>query len=533
MLPNKSYTPAFFLNLLWRKRWHVAVPLVTCTLGALAFSATLEDRFQSDMLIQIIPQRVPDSYVRSTVTIRTEDRLDVVTQQVTSRTQLEQMIRDFDLYPRERARLPLETVVERMRNDIAIELVRTARNEPVDAFHVRFTYGDPDVATRVTQRLGTLYIDRNARDRGALAEATNDFLKVQLQEAAGRLQEQEAKVARFREQHAGRLPYQLESNMQAIQSAGAQRQALLESMARDRDRKLMLERLYNDAVADASAARTSARLAPEPREGAPSTPTSPEQQLERARAGLAQMQLRLTPEHPDILRAKRTIAELEKAIASQASTGTPNAPADPIVTADMNRRERVQQMRAEIESLDRQIEFKETQQQRLNASIDDYQRRIEAVPSVESEWVALTRDYETLQQTYRSLLTKSQEARMAADLEGDNIGEQFRVLDPARVPVRPTGPNRIQINAIGLGLGLAIGLGLIAFFLLRDVSFHSEADVHDVLALPVVAVIPRIDTAADLLTRKRAERLAMVGAALFFAVSGYVFWSMKLWKFVV
>lgn len=322
MLPNKSYTPAFFLNLLWRRRWYVAVPLVACTLGALAFSATLEDRFQSDMLIQIIPQRVPDSYVRSTVTIRTEDRLDVVTQQVTSRTQLEQMIRDFDLYPRERARLPLETVVERMRNDIAIELVRTARNEPVDAFHVRFTYGDPDVATRVTQRLGTLYIDRNARDRGALAEATNDFLKVQLQEAAARLQEQETKVARFREQHAGRLPYQLESNMQAIQSAGAQRQALLESMARDRDRKLMLERLYNDAVADASAARTAVRLTPEPREGATATPTSPEQQLARARAGLAQMQLRLTPEHPDILRAKRTIAELEKAIGSQAPQKT-------------------------------------------------------------------------------------------------------------------------------------------------------------------------------------------------------------------
>ncbi|MGE3507413.1 MAG: GNVR domain-containing protein [Vicinamibacterales bacterium] len=531
MLPNKSYTPAFFIDLLWKHRWYVVVPVVTGTLGALAYSATLEDRFQSDMLIQIVPQRVPDSYVRSTVTIRTEDRLDVVTQQVTSRTQLEQMIRDFDLYPRERARLPMESVVERMRSDIAIELVRTARNEPVDAFHVRFTYGDPDVATRVTQRLGTLYIDRNARDRGALAQATNEFLKVQLHEAADRLQEQERKVARFREQHAGRLPYQLESNMQAIQSAGTQRQALLESIARDRDRKLMLERLYNDAVADAASATTARPVQQEPREGTP-VPSSPKQQLERARAALAQMQLRLTPQHPDIVRAQRTIAELERIVA-EAASAPDSVGADPIGTEDTIRRERLQQMRAEIESLDRQIEFKESQQARLNGSIDDYQRRIEAVPSVESAWAALTRDYDTLQQTYRSLLTKSQEAKMAADLEVDNIGEQFRVLDPARVPVRPIGPNRLQINAIGLAAGLLFALGSIAFFFLRDVSFHNEADVHDVLALPVVAIVPWIDTMADRRARQRSALVALIGGGLFFVVSGYVFWSMKLWKFVV
>ena len=260
MLPNKSYTPAVFLNLFWRHRWLVIAPLVVCVLVALIVSSSLADRFQSDMLIQIIPQRVPDSYVRSTVTLRTEDRLDVVSQQVTSRTQLEEMIREFDLFPRERARLPLETVVDAMRSNISVELVRSARNEPVDAFHVKFTYGDPDVATRVTQRLGTLYIDRNFRDRGALAQATNEFMKAQLQEAAARLQEQETKVARFREQHAGRLPYQLDSNMQAIQSAASQRQTLVTSTASDRDRKIMLERLYNDALANPSSPRAATPL---------------------------------------------------------------------------------------------------------------------------------------------------------------------------------------------------------------------------------------------------------------------------------
>jgi protein tyrosine kinase modulator len=458
---------------------------------------------------------------------------------VTSRTQLEQMIREFDLFPRERARLPMETVVDTMRSSISVELVRSARNEPVDAFHVKFTYGDPDVATKVTQRLGTLYIDRNFRDRGALAQATNEFMKVQMNEAAVRLQEQEAKVARFREQHAGRLPYQLDSNMQAIQGAASQRQALVNSTASDRDRKLMLERLYNDALANPAQTHTVAPtvIADPSRDAAAQVGLTKAQQLERAQATLAQLELRLKPEHPDIVRTKRTIAELEKAAAAEASAVTPSATAttpDPVVTTDDTvRRDRLQQMRAEIESLNRQIAFKEAEEQKVSASIRDYQGRIEAIPSVESAWASLTRDYDTMQIAYRALLTKSQDAKMAADLERDQIGEQFRILDPARVPVKPIGPNRLQINAVGLGIGLALGLGCLLFLELRDSSFRSESDVHEVLKLPVVALVPRVESAVEILAGKRRAIWSSALAMTFFAVSGYVFWSMKLWKFVV
>ena len=190
-------------------------------------------------------------------------------------------------------------------------------------------------------------------------------------------------------------------------------------------------------------------------------------------------------------------------------------------------------MRAEIESLNRQIAFKEAEEQKVSASIRDYQGRIEAIPSVESAWAALTRDYDTLQIAYRALLTKSQDAKMAADLEHDQIGEQFRILDPARVPVKPIGPNRLQINAVGLGVGLALGLGCLLFLELRDSSFRTESDVHDVLALPVVALVPRVVSAAEALSGKRRAVWSSAAAATFFAVSGYVFWSMKLWKFVV
>ena len=183
MLPGKKYAPADTLDILRRSWGKLVVPILACTFGALVVSALLPNVYESDMLVQIIPQRVPDTYVKSTVTLKTEDRLNAVAQQVMSRTQLEQVIKDFNLYPKERQRLPMEDVVDKMRLGIApLELVRRAGStSPADAFHVRFRYPDAEMATRVTQRLGTLFIDNNARDRGSLADATNQFLETQLQ----------------------------------------------------------------------------------------------------------------------------------------------------------------------------------------------------------------------------------------------------------------------------------------------------------------------------------------------------------------
>ncbi len=145
----------------------------------------------------------------------------------------------------------------------------------------------------------------------------------------------------------------------------------------------------------------------------------------------------------------------------------------------------MRQTRAEIDSLERQIAFKEAEEKRLRETLAAYQRRIEEIPGVESEWIALTRDYKTQQAAYESLLAKSEQSRVAVELERRQIGEQFRVLDPARPPVRPTGVNRMQVNAMGAAAGLMLGVALAALLEFRDRTFHSAQDVQDVLQLPI------------------------------------------------
>lgn len=529
MLPTRKYTAGDYLSIARKRGPLVLPPVAVCLLVALIYSSRLPNVYQAEMLVQIIPQRVPSSYVQSTVTIKTEDRLEALGQQVTSRTQLERIILDFNLYARERATRPMQDVVEMMRPNVSIDPVRPNRMAPVEAFYLRFQYGDPVLAARVTERLGTLYIDYNARERGALAEATKEFLVTQLAEARTRLEAQEQKLEQFRERHAGRLPSQLESNMQAIQSTQLQRQAMVESLARDRDRKLMLERLYNDALVEPVPVNFAAvQAAANP---ATLATMSPQQRLEAERANLGRLQQRLTDEHPDIRRAKQQIADLEKQVAATPAGNTPAAVAG-VSPEELQRRERISAMRAEIESLDRQVVFKESEERRMSAVIGEYQTRIEAVPGVESEWLSLSRDYDSVALAFKDLLSKSELAKSAVDLENRQVGEQFRVLDAPRVPGHPISPARLIITAAGLGIGLLLGLVLAVLLEFRDASFRSEADIEQVLGLPVIALVPNLLTVADR-RRMRNRRLVISATAmLVIGAGGYVFWAMQLWKFV-
>jgi hypothetical protein len=314
-------------------------------------------------------------------------------------------------------------------------------------------------------------------------------------------------------------------------------QALVEAIARDRDRKLMLERLYQEAAAEPP----SANSAPPSRNGTTPENTTSTQRLAAARSTLAALELRLTPEHPDVAAAKRTVKELEEKVAAetaaaQAAMSEAEAAGGVLaleLTQESGRRERLREMRAEIESLDRLTAFKESEERRLRELAVEYQRRIEAVPAIESEWAALTRDYETQQQAYRELLENSEASKVALDLENRRISENFRVLDRAIVPETPVSPVRPKISGVGFAAGLLLGVGIVVLLEIKDSAFRSETDIHDVLALPVLATVPFVESPEDRRRRLRRGWLFATAGLVVATGAGYVFWVMRLWTVVV
>ena len=184
----------------------------------------------------------------------------------------------------------MEDIVEGMRADIEVQIVKG------DAFRVSYVSDNPRSAMRVTERLASLFIEENLRDRDVLAQGTNEFLSSQLEDARRRLMEHEKKLEEYRRRYSGELPSQVESNLMAIQNAQLQVQALVESINRDRDRRLMLERQLNDE--GASERESTPTVTPTGAEPVPLAGWTTVEQLKQARAQLANLEHDSSPNIP-------------------------------------------------------------------------------------------------------------------------------------------------------------------------------------------------------------------------------------------
>ena len=240
MLPGKKYSPEDLLRVAWKRRWLIAVPAVAIASTTAVVSLFLPNRYRAATSVMIVPQRVPENFVRSTVTTELPERLNMISQQILSRTRLERIIQEFNLYQRERQRLIMEDVIEQMRKDISLQVNANRNRDGASSFNVSFESNDARTAMRVTERLGSLFVQENLEDRALLADQTNQFMQGQLEDAKRRLQDHEKKLQEFRQRNNGQLPDQVSSNLQMLQSIQLQAQNVAESGNRDRDRLAQL-----------------------------------------------------------------------------------------------------------------------------------------------------------------------------------------------------------------------------------------------------------------------------------------------------
>lgn len=534
MVPGRQYSFAIVRRLLWKRRWMIALPFIVLSGGGIGLSYSLPNLYQSGTTILLIPQRVPETYVRATVTGRFEERLRTIREQILARPRLEGLIKELDLYPDESQTLLMEQLVENMREQVVITPGREG------SFRLTFTHGDPRLAATVADRLAMMFIDENTKDRELQADSTSRFLDAQLEDAKRRLVEQEKKLEAYRRAHSGSLPNQFASNLQMIQAHQQQLVALNEATNRLRDRRLDLER----QIAAQQDAIQNAALAPPP--VAPAGPAgqaalqagalSLTQQLDAKRRELEALLLRLTPEHPEVRIARRQISDLEERIKDEAARTAAAASASPaqraalpppVNTAMALAQNRLKELQTQQGSLDAQIAHNEEEGARLRGLIQTYQSRIEELPSRESELTEITRDYATLQASYQGLLAKREEAAVAANLERRQIGEQFRVVDPARIPEVPVSPNRTLINAIGAVLGLLFGLGTAVLIELFDSTTRTDVEIGAALGLPTLAMIPIVHTEQERRRRVRRGWLEAVAVAVVILAAG----AAAVWKF--
>jgi len=486
-----------------RRRWWLIGPLF---LGwALVVGATwsIPAMYRSETMIIVEQQKVPEHYVVPNVAADLQQRLQSMTQQILSRTRLQGIIQTFHLYAGEGNVADSETLVERMRQDIKIDLVSApGRPGELTAFKISYSARTPTLAQQVTGELTSLFIEENLRNRQQQSEDTTAFLQNQLEDARKDLAQQEQRLREFKTKYLGQLPEQLQSNVQILAGLQAQLQAASEARDHAQQQKLYLESLVQQNRVLRSASADSAAAAP----------SSLDDELDKLKAQYADLSTRYTENHPDVLRLKQQIASTEKLkkqsdadvkAGKGSSTATRMAQVGPIA-----------QVEGQLKANELEISNRTDEVKRVQGEIDQYRGRLNLTPVREEELSAITRDHEQSKENYQSLLAKKMQSELATNLEKRQQGEQFRIIDPPSLPLKPYFPDRFKLSLAGMALGLVLALGLTTLMETVAPRIYKEEDLRELIPAPVLAGIPSLLTVEEQQQRRKFMWAESAAAAI-------------------
>ena len=481
-----------YAAILRRRKWLILSVFLIFSVITPLVVALVPNRYRSETLILVEQQKIPAEYVRSTVQEDLSLYLQTLTDQVLSRTRLQYVIEELELQ-KDREGVTMDQLIQGLRNDIEIELVRNpGRVGGLGGFKMFYESQSPEVAQSVLREVTALLIEENLRVREQQAVGTTRFLQTELDHARVDLQEQEQRLKEFKITYFGELPQQQATNLALLGQMHTQMSANSNSVNRMEQEKTYLNSLL-------AARRTVRRQQEEQMQsllddgsvpvGSGSDDAST-MRFKEMQTRLVNMEGRYTANHPDVVRLRAEIERMRKTLPSKQAEDGAGGENPEVVSQDP---EEVQ-LASRLKSLDMALQNAQREQAELKKKIRRLQGRVNVSPVREQQYTDVTRDHGVAKAQYDSLLQKRNDAEIAANLERRQQGQRFRILDPPSLPASPSEPNRPMLHLAGIGFGLLVGLGFAGLLEIKSASLWSPKDVTYYLNLPTVATIPRIQT---------------------------------------
>lgn len=528
---------------------------LTLLLIAVALALGLPAVYKSKAIILIEQQEIPQDLVRSLVTSFADQRIQMISQRVLTNANLGQIIKRYDLYSKEQKSEPLESVLDDMRKDITIAPISADVVDPKSgkatqatiAFELSYQNKSANLAQQVANELLTLFLNENLKQRSDTANETTTFLAAESEKLGTRVAELEAKLASFKERNSGQLPELNDLNLQLmnrteqdlaqvenqIRSLEQQRVYLEAELAQqDPTSKLFSatgERILGPAdrlkVLESEFTPLAARYGPNHPDvvskrkeieslraqvGKGGSQSESLLKLKQLQTELATDQQKYSPDYPDIKRLKREIELLQSTLAQANIAPVAAVPSLPDAVPD---NPVYVQLKAKVDAANADLRSWTEQRAKLKAKLADYEQRLTKAPQVEREYKLLSRDYDNELAKYREVLAKKQEAELAKNLESDQKGERFTLIEPPVIPEEPDKPNRLAIGLVGLIFSIAGGVGAGALAENLDQRVYGRTGITRLLGVPPLAAIPNIETAGS--RRKRTTQRLM-------ALSGFI-----------
>ncbi|WP_242518932.1 MULTISPECIES: GumC family protein [Thiorhodovibrio] len=544
-----------YIAILKRRKWQLIIPVVVLSVIAMITAVLLPPTYRSTATILIEQQEIPDELVRSTVTSFADQRVQTISQRVMTTENLGKLIESYHLYPELMQRYGLVSAVEQMREDIKLEMIsadvidpRSGRpGEATIAFSLSFESESPAMAQRVANDITSLFLSENLKDRQESAKQTAVFLQNEANKLADRLSLLEAKLAEFKEKHGDSLPELKALNMQLIQRTEDHLRDTEQAVRTLQERKIYLEgqlaqidpysELFSSdgrrvlgpvdrlKALEAEYAEVAARYSSQHPErmrlereiatlrqqvGKSANVTAGlERALDAQQEELADLRKRYSNEHPDVKALTSAIAITKRQLATARKAGS----ADPAGVSDADNPAYVQ-LQAQLHSADVELRSLQESREETRTKLAELEQRITKGPRIEQEYQALTRDHENAMATYSEVKQRLVAAELGEAMETERKGERFSLIEPPLLPEQPAKPNRLAIAFLGLVLAFGGGVGNLALREALDRSVHDVRDMEMIIMAPPLAVIPFIETEADIRRRNRQRLQLILGSIL-------------------
>jgi succinoglycan biosynthesis transport protein ExoP len=522
--------------------------------------------YRSTATILIEEQEIPPDLIRSTITSYATQRIQTITQRVMTRANLMSIIEKYDLYHKKRKVETTEDILDRMRNDVKVDMInadvvdpRTGRPTPATiAFTLSFDGEGAEVAQKVANELTTLYLNENLKNRTEKASETYSFLNTEADKLHQHIGELETQLAAFKEKNAGRLPELTQLNMQLRERTERDLDDL-ESQTRSLDdRRFYLEGQLAqidpmNSIIDSSGEKVldpisqlkmlrsqyvsaRAKYAPdhpdvirlkrqievlEKQTGSIDSSSEQAKDLAKLRTELATARQKYSADHPDVIRLEKEVQVMEEALKKKPAPESEVAKQKPDNPAYLT-------LQAQLEGIKSQMQAIASQRDSLKAKLAEYEKRLQQTPEVERKYLELTRDYDNSVKRYQEISSKRNEAQVGQEMEKERKGERFSLIDPPQLPEQPVKPNRPAIIILGFLLSMAGGVGYAAVGESMDSSVRGARGVMTALEAPPLSVIPYLRNNEDIARIEKTKRIVITVLAssfILFLVLVHFFWT--------
>ncbi len=463
---GNSFSIFALLDALRRRKFFVAVPAILFTAGFAFYAFRQPDKYRATTLLAA-EQTAPPEYLKhvAPAPLDIQEHLWTVREVLFSPPVLEPAARELQQYRNTQGALPPE----------ALEVIKSGVNIKIDGehtFQVIYDAGDRHEAMNVANRLAELFVRQASAKHEQKTEEAASVIDDELEALKKRLDEQSRRLHDYKSATVNVLPEHMLENMHVTDE--------LREASRDLESK----------VNDEEAKRTSVRKQIDDLEakGVLDQPlvhekTPDELKLDELRFVEKELTTKYTAIHPDVIRVRQQIADMEKAIVAQPR----KARSDVSPTY-----QKYLELKSEFDAANQRIAAYRREQQSLAVQISGYLRRVEASPQVEKKIEELRREYDVGEKQFHFLLDKKQEATLAKGLAQSEGGIAFAIVEPASLPSSPFSPQRERLILMGLAAGLGLGLAVAFVLEQNDTTFGTVDDFQAFTTVPVIGIIPNI-----------------------------------------